>query len=152
MQRLPVEHTSSHFGVKQFEPPQLLSTSGVSGVSGMHAGRCTDEGYQGHQGPGSIFSWACGLLVLLAWQPKSGSGGAMVRTVLMYAAEAHAWQPRHLETLDNASNTTHCKIPSRTHARLSKEAWSTHSSVSLQVRRSLWAKKWLQEETYTSRG
>ena len=29
MQRLPVKHTSSLFGAKQFEPPQLLSSSGV---------------------------------------------------------------------------------------------------------------------------
>ena len=56
--------------------------------------------------------WA--LLVLLAWQPKSGCGKRWFGAFLLYAAEAHAWQPRDVETLEKmtkSSNTTHCTIP-----------------------------------------
>ena len=47
---------------------------------------------EGHQGPSSIFSWTVRLWLTL------------VRSILPFAAEAHAWLPRDVETLDKWQN------------------------------------------------
>ena len=67
MKKLPVEHTNSLFGVKQILATKVVKYLGCQlecqvpvGIQGKHARRGADEGYQSHQGPGSIFSKTVG--------------------------------------------------------------------------------------------
>ena len=83
---------------------------------------------------------------------------ALVRSVLMYAAEAHARQPRDVETQENWQIEQYDTLQdplfmcvSRAHARPSKEAWSTHSSVNAASSEVTLGKEWLREENI-SRG
>ena len=56
---------------------------------------------------------------------------ALVRSILMFAAEALAWIPKDVETLEKYQNRAirRCSCVSRAHARPPREAWSTHCSV-----------------------
>ena len=80
---------------------------------------------------------------------------ALVCSVLLYAAEAHAWQPRDVETLEKGQNRA-LRHTARSLVHVSRERTQdlrkklgVHTVVStLQVRRLLWTKRWLREETY----
>ena len=116
--------------------------------------RGADEGYQGHQGPGR---YSCGL-----WAPRSIGLDTKIRLwqtliwcILLYAAEAHAWLPKDVETLEQWQNRALRHIArsplhvSRERTQDLRKRFGVHTVVStLQVRRLLWAKKWLREETY----
>ena len=79
----------------------------------------------------------------------------LVRSILLYAAEHHTWLLRDVETLEKWQNRALRHI-ARSHGHMSRERTQdfrkklgVHTVVStLQVRRLLWAKKWLREEAY----
>ena len=82
----------------------------------------------------------------------------LVRSILLYAAESHAWHPRDVETLEKCQKRSLRHIArapvhvSRERTQDLRKRLGVHTVVStLQVRRLLWAKKWLREETYQAK-
>ena len=74
----------------------------------------------------------------------------LVRSILLHAAEAHAWQPRDVKTLQKLQNRAlrhKARAPfhvSRERTQDRRKRLGVHTVTStLQVRRWLWAKKWL---------
>ena len=97
--------------------------------------------------------YSCGL-----WAPRSIGLGTkirlwqtLVRSILLHAAEALVWLPRNVKTLEKWQNRALRHI-ARSPAQRTQDLrmrLGGHTVVStLQVRRLLWAKKWLREETY----
>ena len=74
------------------------------GIPGKYASRGADEGYQGHQGPGSIFSWTVGSS--FSWLEHQNQAVVDAGSEhLLYVAEARSWLPRDVETLEKWQNS-----------------------------------------------
>ena len=129
MQKLPVEHISSHFGCETIRATKVVKYLG-SQVESQGSMRAEAQ----MRFTGAIKAQARYSRVLCAPRSiglsnKSRLWLTLVRCILLYAAEAHAQPPRDVQTLEkrqNRSTTTHCKIRcscvSRAHARPPKEA------------------------------
>ena len=93
------------------------------------------------------------------WAPRSiglstkiGLWQTLGRSILLFTAEAHAWQPRDVKTLEKLQNRA-LRHKARAHFHVSRERTpdlrrrlGVHTVTStLQFRRWLWAKKWLLE-------
>ena len=141
MQKLLAEQTSSHLEVKQFGPPQWLGTLGA---------RWSPKELRAQRHRGSSRP-ARPKLDILAHQNQAVVDAGSEHFAVCSRSSCVASERRG--NAGKVANRAHCKIPcasvSRAHTGPSKEAWSTHTVVStMQVRRLLWANKWLREETY----
>ena len=124
------------------------------GVPRKYARRGTDEGHQGQQGPNSIFLWTVGSSI--HWiehqnQAVADAGSehfAVCSRSSCVASErrGNAGKVQNRALRHIARSLVHV---SRERTQDLRKRLGVHTVVStLQVRRLLWAKKWLREETY----